>query len=120
MNTKKVTVKSIICAVILSLSMPVLSLADSHGKSKDRHSRKKFAKFVNGHDARDGKWDQDNDRDWDRDRDRDRDRDTDRNWRFRFNDGFDRNWWNNDDGRSQRRNLRRSLRFRNLNLFRNR
>src|SRR5678815_5387726 len=73
MDTKKVTVKSIICAVILSLSMPILGLADSHSKSKDRGSRKKFSKFVNGHDARDGKWDRDDNRDWDRNWDRDRD-----------------------------------------------
>ena len=117
MNKKKVTIKSIICAVILSLSMPVLSLADSHGKSKDRQSRKKFAKFVNGHDARDGKWDR-GDRDWDRDGDRDRDRDGNRNWRFRFNDNHDHPWWENDGSRRHRRN-RRSQQFRRLNFFRN-
>ena len=109
MDAKKITVKSIICAVILSLSMPILGLADPpHGK-KDRHSRKKFEKFVNGHDARDGKWDRD--RDWERERERDR---------FRFSNRFDRNRWDdNDEIGRYRQSLRRSLRFGSFDLFRN-
>jgi len=86
-----------------------LGLADPpHGK-KDRHSRKKFEKFVNGHDARDGKWDRD--RDWERERERDR---------FRFSNRFDRNRWDdNDEIGRYRQSLRRSLRFGSFDLFRN-
>jgi hypothetical protein len=100
------TIKTIICAVILSLAMPVLGLADPpSGKARARQLRKKADKFINGHDARDGRWDRRG-----RDRDRDSDRRFDSNW-------FDRDWRDRDDDDDddddrRRRRLRRIRAFR--------
>lgn len=51
--------RSVLCAAIgllsLVLTLPSVAVAKPHGKG--RGSDKKKEKFVNGHDARDGRWD---------------------------------------------------------------
>ena len=95
--------------LVLSLLMVVSVATDAMGQGRGRRSRgfdKKCGKFVNCHDARDGRWDgrgpdrrsgfnnnfrRHRNRAWDRDRDRDsrrwrrrdRDRDFDHNRRWR-------------------------------------
>jgi len=58
-----VAIKAVICAVIISLAMPALALADKHDgdRGHGRERNKKHVKFVNFHDARDGRWDRDDD-----------------------------------------------------------
>jgi hypothetical protein len=95
---KRATFRAAIFALIVAIIVPTAALANppqgrGQGRGKDKLSKqeKKNAKFKNGHDARDGRWDgrgprdRDDDRDnddddWDRDRGRgrrDRDRDDD-------------------------------------------
>ncbi len=92
------TLHTIMAAMIIMLVFSSLTLADpSHkrGNFRDKRDRKE-RKFINGHDARDGRWDgrgprnmrrggwddcnrcDDNDRGWRRRRD-----DDDRDWRRR-------------------------------------
>lgn len=68
-------------AVLAVLAMPIVVSAQDRGKPTEV--------FVNGHDARDGRWDQDNGR-WDRNQDqrrRDRNR-RNRNGRNASDDGY--------------------------------
>ena len=89
--------------LVLSLLMVVSVATDAMGQGRGRRSRgfdKKCDKFVNCHDARDGRWDgrgpnrgsgttntfrrrRTRDRDFDNDRWRRRDRNRDRDWRWR-------------------------------------
>jgi len=46
-------VKAILLGLILVVAMPALTFAQGRGRGRD----KKIEKFVNGHDARDGRWD---------------------------------------------------------------
>ena len=93
--------------LVLSLLMVVSIATDAMGQGRGRRvgrSDKKCAKFVNCHDARDGRWDgrgPDRDRDFrdiftrrrrNRDRDRDRDFDNIRRRRHRDRDNDDRFW----------------------------
>lgn len=57
-------------AVVAFLVLPMSALAQGNGRGRGKPTDV----FVNGHDARDGRWDKDNDQ---RDRDRDRNRDND-------------------------------------------
>src|SRR5688572_4322819 len=85
-------VKATLLALILLVAMPVLTFAQ--GRGRGRGQGKKAEKFVNGHDARDGRWDgrgpnrSSSNRRW-----RDRDNDNRRHRRVdRDGDGdFDRN-----------------------------
>lgn len=45
----------LVAGLLLLLSLPATSLAQ--GRSRGRGQEKKLGKFVNGHDARDGRWD---------------------------------------------------------------
>lgn len=48
-----------VAMMIVALLMPVASMADpphKRGRYRDRRDRKE-EKFINGHDARDGRWD---------------------------------------------------------------
>lgn len=47
--------KAILLGLILLVAMPVLTFAQ--GRGRGRRQDKKAEKFVNGHDARDGRWD---------------------------------------------------------------
>ena len=107
---KGLTSKSLFGILVLGLMLLVSSDAMAQGRGRGRGNSnwdKKCAKFVNCHDARDGRWDgrgpnrdrdsrfgnifrrnrrdRDRDRDWDRferrRRNRDRDWDDDRRWR---------------------------------------
>ena len=51
--------QAFICLAIVALmlaSIPTAAAKDKRGKSRDK-SEKKEEKFINGHDARDGRWD---------------------------------------------------------------
>ena len=45
----------LVAGLLLLLSIPATSFAQ--GRSRGRGQEKKLGKFVNGHDARDGRWD---------------------------------------------------------------
>jgi hypothetical protein len=47
--------KAMLLGLILLVAMPTLSFAQGRGRGRGRD--KKIEKFVNGHDARDGRWD---------------------------------------------------------------
>jgi hypothetical protein len=91
-------------SLLLLTALPAVAFAQGRGRGQE----KKLDRFVNGHDARDGRWDGRgpvigsrtgyNDVIWQqRGGDRFRDREFDRNWRFRDRRfelrrrGFDRN-----------------------------
>ena len=70
-------------AILALLVLPSVALAQRQGRGKPGEV------FVNGHDARDGRWDKDQDRRrGDRDRDDRWDRRRDRNRRGRSDDGY--------------------------------
>lgn len=48
-------VKAILLGLILVVAMPALTFAQGRGRGRGRD--KKIEKFINGHDARDGRWD---------------------------------------------------------------
>jgi hypothetical protein len=52
---------AIFFGLVLLLAMPAISLAQGRGQGRgrwrDSKSERKYRKFVNGHDARDGRWD---------------------------------------------------------------
>ena len=50
-------VKAILLGLILLVATPALTFAQGRGHSRGRGRDKKVVKFVNGHDARDGRWD---------------------------------------------------------------
>lgn len=78
-------VKATLLGLILLVAMPALTFAQ--GRGRDRGRNKKTVKFVNGHDARDGRWDG---------RGPNRSRNISRN----------RRWRNRDDDNRFRRNRR--------------
>lgn len=80
--------KVFMLALVTFLAIPTVAFAQ--GKSKSKGRGKPTEIFVNGHDARDGRWDKDNDR-------RRQNRDDD--WRRRNRDRDDR-WDNDRDGRN--------------------
>ena len=101
--------KAAILILIVAIGLPTLALAgpqQGRGKNKNKpsHQQKKDAKFKNGHDARDGRWDgrgpQDRDDRNDDDDDRDRDRDPNGRRRHRDND-------RDNDGINGRTEIRR-------------
>jgi hypothetical protein len=73
----------VLLALAITLGLPIVSLADPPPQGRGHHKHgwydkqdKKDEKFINGHDARDGRWDgrgpkrnRDRGRDWDRDND---------------------------------------------------
>jgi hypothetical protein len=88
---------SAVLTLIIAIGLPGVALADppqGRGKNKVSKQEKKNAKFKNGHDARDGRWDGRGPRDRDDDYDDDDDyngRDRERRRRDRDNDGvYDR------------------------------
>ena len=48
-------VKAILLGLVLLVAMPALTFAQ--GRGRGRGQDKKSEKFINGHDARDGRWD---------------------------------------------------------------
>jgi hypothetical protein len=54
-------IKAMFLGLILVLAVPTVSFAQGRGRGwgrgRDRHVNKKLGKFINGHDARDGRWD---------------------------------------------------------------
>jgi len=101
----------LLASVILLAALPATSLAQ--GRGRGRGQDKKLDKFVNGHDARDGRWDRRGPRIGrrtvisnviirQRRADRFRNRDFDRDQRFRNREWRRRNLNNNDFLRSQR------------------
>jgi hypothetical protein len=100
----KVSISRNVGIVLLLLVMLLTVSYEAMGQGRGRRvsqSDKKCAKFVNCHDARDGRWDGRGprrnvsltDRIWRRSRrNRDRDRDSDRITRRRRNRDFDRDW----------------------------
>ena len=106
---KHLTSKSLFGILVLGLTLLVGMSTDAmaQGRGRGRGLDKKCEKFVNCHDARDGRWDG---RGPNRDRDdrfgnifrrsrRDRDGDRDDRWERRRRHRRDRNW---DDGRRWR------------------
>ena len=75
-------VKAILLGLILLVATPVLTFAQGRGRGRGRD--KKIEKFVNGHDARDGRWDG-------RGPNRSGNISRNRRWRNRDNDLFGRN-----------------------------
>src|SRR5262245_35349862 len=116
-------------AMVVNLALSGVTFA-KHGRGRGRFSDKKAEKFINGHDARDGRWDgrgprfrdrRDRD-DWSRARDR-RDRD---DW-FRARDRRDRDefrraqWRRDEFRRAQwRRDEMRRAEWRRNELLRRR
>jgi hypothetical protein len=100
----KVSISRNVGTALLLLVMLLTVSYEAMGQGRGRRmsqSDKKCAKFVNCHDARDGRWDGRgprrqvslSDRIWRRNRrNRDRDRDFDRTTRRRRSRDFDRNW----------------------------
>jgi hypothetical protein len=92
---KRTAIRAAILTLIIAVVLPAAALANppqgrgkGQGKNKISQQEKKNAKFKNGHDARDGRWDgrgprddRDDDYDYDNDgyRDRNRRRDRDNN-----------------------------------------
>ena len=92
-------------AIVVNLALSAVTFANDK-RWRGRVHDKKAEKFINGHDARDGRWDGRGPRFRFRDR---RDRDE----RFRFRDRRDRNEWRDrwrDDG-WHRRGIPRRRRF---------
>ncbi len=58
-KTKLSILTAMLFALIVLLASPATSLAQGHGRGHGRGPDldKKRAKFINGHDARDGRWD---------------------------------------------------------------
>jgi hypothetical protein len=107
MNKQKFLTRVGMLAVVAVLVLPVSAFAQGNGRGRGKPTDV----FVNGHDARDGRWDKDGRRDRDRNRDNDewrrrraaeeaqRQREIER--RRRDNDG----WWGNQ-GRNDDYNRR--------------
>jgi hypothetical protein len=107
MNKQKFLTRVGMLAVVAFLVLPVSAFAQGNGRGRGKPTDV----FVNGHDARDGRWDKDGRRDRDRNRDNDewrrrraaeeaqRQREIER--RRRDNDG----WWGNQ-GRNDDYNRR--------------
>jgi hypothetical protein len=97
----------VLMSLFLLATLPVVTSAQ--GRGRGRGQEKKLDKFVNGHDARDGRWDGRgpgygsrtgiSNAIWQQRRgDRFRDREFERNWRFRDRRfEFRRRGFNNDD-----------------------
>jgi hypothetical protein len=104
-------------ALFLLAALPVVTFAQGRGRGQE----KKLDRFVNGHDARDGRWDgrgprrtSYNNGFWQQRRgDRFRDREFDRNWRFRER-RFEirRRGFHNDDFRRGQLRRRSDYRYR--------
>lgn len=115
--------KILLVLMSLFLLATLSSVATAQGRGRGRGQEKKVDRFVNGHDARDGRWDGRgpvygrrtgyNNVFWQQRRgDRFRDRDFERNWRFR-NRRFDRRGFDNEDSwRWQRLRRSRDYRYR--------
>src|SRR5918997_2980273 len=86
-------------ALAAVLALPALVFAgQGRGKGKGKGRGKPTEVFVNGHDARDGRWDKGGRKNKHKDKDRDRDRDDD----DRYDDDDERY----DDGRYDRGQIR--------------
>jgi hypothetical protein len=105
LRTLRVALLATTLAIVVNLALSAFTFA--HDKRRRGRVRdKKAEKFINGHDARDGRWDRRGSRFRFRDR---RDRDE----RVRFRDRADRDEWRDkwrDDG-WQRRDSPRRRRF---------
>lgn len=109
MNTKreKFLTRVGMLAVVASLVLPMSTFAQGNGRGRGKPTDV----FVNGHDARDGRWDKNGQRDRDRNRDNDewrrqraaaeaqRQREIEEAQRQRDNDQWRRNQGNNEDWR---------------------
>jgi hypothetical protein len=123
MKTVKHNRKILLVLMSLFLLATLSSVATAQGRGRGRGQEKKLDRFVNGHDARDGRWDGRgpvygrrtgyNNVIWQQRRgDRFRDRDFERNWRLR-NRRFDRRGFDNEDfWRWQRQRHSRDYRYR--------
>jgi hypothetical protein len=84
LKTLRLALLTFALAMVVNLALPDMTFAkQGRGRFKDKFKDKKAEKFINGHDARDGRWDGRGPRVRFRDR---RDRDE---W-FRFRDRRDR------------------------------
>jgi hypothetical protein len=107
-TSKSRILPAVLFALVLGLAMPVTSFAQGWGRGRKQDKwEKKCDKFVNCHDARDGRWDGRGPN-----RARFNDRFDDRFDRNRFDDRFDRNRrfrnrdFDNDYRRFQQRRIR--------------
>ena len=48
---------ALVAGLLLLLSLPAMSFAQGRGRGRGLGQEKKLGRFVNGHDARDGRWD---------------------------------------------------------------
>jgi hypothetical protein len=88
---KPLTLRLAFLALIVTLTLPLTSFAQGRGRERNRdfdRSSKKCGKFVNCHDARDGRWDGRGPR------------------RSRFSNSQD--WWRDHNNRFNRRERRYS------------
>lgn len=103
----------IVMAVLLALAMPATSFGKDRGRRNGRGGNwdKKCAKFVNCHDARDGRWDglgrRRNARDW-------------RDGRWWDNRTGDRGWWGSGSRDNRWWSRNGDNRWRDDNRWRNR
>lgn len=114
LKTLRFALLTLVLAIAANLALPSMTFAKGK-RDRGRDSDKKSGKFINGHDARDGRWDGRGSRSrdrrgWDDDDDDRRGRRRNRDWddddrrgRRRDNDWQDIDWRN-------RRRLRRWLR----------
>ena len=101
LKTWRFALLTLTLAIVVNLAMPAETFAKQK-RWRGRYNDKKAEKFINGHDARDGRWDGRGPRF--RFRDRRDDRDWRDNWRDR--DRRDRDW-RDDDWRDRRMPRRR-------------
>ncbi|MGH9769295.1 MAG: hypothetical protein ACREAB_17865 [Blastocatellia bacterium] len=114
-NTLRFALLTLALAIFVNLALSEVTFAKQR-RGRGRFNDKKAEKFINGHDARDGRFDGRGPRFRFRDRrDRDEWRDDDRRWRGddrRWRDD-DRRWrdddrrWRDDDWRNRRMPRRR-------------
>jgi hypothetical protein len=99
LRTLRIAMLTTILAIVVNLALSHVTFAQ---RGRGRFNDKKSGKFINGHDARDGRWDGRGPRFRFGDR-------RDRGRRFIFRDRWDRDGWRDrrrDDDRRRRRLLR--------------
>ncbi len=108
-KTTRTLVVGAMISLLIAIVLPAAASAQGRGRGRwdndrnerryerrGRHDKRKSEKFINGHDARDGKWDRRRDNNW------------------------DRRWERRDSGYNYQYNPRNNYRYRNNYQYRNR